>query len=522
LIVTEAQAPTLQQQLSASGYETQTTAPGTAAATIGEFEPDVAIFVIAAAAGEGEHEGVALARRLRAEAATHALPIVFIWERDERSLRGAASNVGADDYFSLEASPAELLARLDSLFWRIETDRRRAPVVGEQRMEIDNFMFLLDSVREDVRAGTSGTMALVYAAVAGEGGQRLDKPARDRTLAEAHGYLKLNLRRIDSVAFYGPTTLLVYLPRMDSQAAAAALSRLHAEFLQERPGSDIAIGLASFPEHGSDVESLIESAEEAVKAAQDGSSAHRVVVYRATAAAPAETLAPAPAETLATAAALPATPAPAALDISPAAVMREPSPQRSETPAGAPAYISDVRAEAQPERARAERQPEKAAAAAPASHGGVSANGPEAARAASEAAAHERERRASGAIMPRRLLLTISDAARMAQLNSLIRSAGYEARAAFDGQQALDLLRIERPDLLVLDYDLHGINGVETIRRLRKQSGGRLSLPIVLLVPSSNESVRREALELGARSVVTTPYDPVELLASVRIAGSVE
>ena len=57
--------------------------------------------------------------------------------------------------------------------------------------------------------------------------------------------------------------------------------------------------------------------------------------------------------------------------------------------------------------------------------------------------------------MPRRLLLTVSDAARMAQLNSLIRSAGYEARAAFDGQQALDLLRIERPDLLLLDYELH-------------------------------------------------------------------
>ena len=124
--------------------------------------------------------------------------------------------------------------------------------------------------------------------------------------------------------------------------------------------------------------------------------------------------------------------------------------------------------------------------------------------------------------MPRRLLLTISDAARMTQLNSLIRSAGYEARAAFNGQQALDLLRIERQDLLLLDYDLQGIDGVETIRRLRKQSGGRLSLPVIMLISADNEGARREALELGARLVLQTPYDPAELLASLRLAGSVE
>ena len=142
--------------------------------------------------------------------------------------------------------------------------------------------------------------------------------------------------------------------------------------------------------------------------------------------------------------------------------------------------------------------------------------------AAEEAAAGERERRASGAIMPRRLLLTISDSARMAQVNSLIRSAGYEARAAFDGPQALHLLRIERPDLLLLDYDLQGIDGVETMRRLRKQSGGRLTLPVVMLISSNNEQARREALELGAHSVLVTPYDPADLLKSVRVAGSVE
>jgi DNA-binding response OmpR family regulator len=124
--------------------------------------------------------------------------------------------------------------------------------------------------------------------------------------------------------------------------------------------------------------------------------------------------------------------------------------------------------------------------------------------------------------MPRRLLLTISDAARMTQINSLIRSAGYEARAAFDGQQALHLLRIERPDLLLLDFDLQGIDGLETVRRLRKQSGGRLTLPVVMLLSSGDETARREALELGVQSVLVAPYDPSELLANLRALGSAE
>jgi CheY-like chemotaxis protein len=146
----------------------------------------------------------------------------------------------------------------------------------------------------------------------------------------------------------------------------------------------------------------------------------------------------------------------------------------------------------------------------------------ETADAATEAAAREMERRASGTIMPRRLLLTVSDGARMTQLNALIRSAGYEARAAFSGQQALALLRIESQDLLLVDYELDGIDGLETIRRLRKQSGGRLTLPVIMLLSSNNESARREALDLGARSVHQIPYDPAELLASLRLAGSVE
>ncbi len=56
----------------------------------------------------------------------------------------------------------------------------------------------------------------------------------------------------------------------------------------------------------------------------------------------------------------------------------------------------------------------------------------------------------------------------------------------------------------------------------RQQGGGLLALPVLLLLLSNNESVSSEALKLGARSVVTTPYDPADLLHNVRVAGSVE
>lgn len=525
LIVTSESRAAL-QTLNASGYEIRTVTIESAARALGEFAPEVVIIELGE--GEGsEGESIALARRLRGESATYALPLVFAWRVDERAIRNAALSIGVDDYFSLRTSSVEVVARLDALFWRVEAGRRAVASMGDQRLEIDNFMLLLDSMREDLRAGASGTLALIYA-TAREGGEALDKTARDKTLAQAQGFLKLNLRRADAVAFYGPTMLLVYMPRITGRAAIGALKRLHEEFLLEFPDNDLAVGLASFPESADEVESLIEKAEAAARLARTSSDANRVIASQAQPETSSSVVAP---ELIATpdmrannSAPLsqPATPQRTFVESERATPLSAES--RTENPFNEPARkaassnvanIADVQSVAPQfsgdEAARSQRDDE---AARPVTDD-------EAARAAS-AAAHERERRASGAIMPRRLLLTVSHAARMAQLNSLIRAAGYEARAAFDAPQALQLLQIERPDLLLLDFDLHSFNALEMLRRLRKQGGGRISLPVVLLLPGENAAARDEALELGVRAVVRVPYDPAELLESLRVAGSVE
>jgi CheY-like chemotaxis protein len=302
-------------------------------------------------------------------------------------------------------------------------------------------MFLLDAVSADARRGAEGAVALVEAGGA------------EGALAEAHGFLKLNLRRVDSVAFYGPTILLAHLPRMDSHAAQEALARLREEFVEARPAADLYAGIASFPADGGEVEKLIEKAEAALGSARAENSPDRVLVYEKGGVK----TAPSPAST----------------------------PRRSVS--GEPSKAATTNALA---------------------------------GAASEGRAGGEWRAARGPSKSKRLLLVVSDAGRMAQINLLLRSAGYEVRAAFDAQHALSLLRIDRPDLLLVDYELQGMDGIEMLRRLGKQTGASPPTPAVVLLPAGAESLRGEALGAGAGGVVKLPYDPLELLDALRgVAG---
>lgn len=520
-------AELLESRLAEAGYTSCATAPAdfSESSHIEDFAPDVAVFEVVGAEGEA----VALARRLRAVPSTFALPIVFLFHRDERTLRNAALNIGVDDYIALEASAAEMCARLDALFWRAEVGRRAAPVVGEQRAEIDNFLLLLDAVRTDIESGTEGTLALVVANVTGESATRAE---RERLLAEAHGFLKLNLRRIDAVAFYGPTMLLVYLPRVASAQALSMLSRLREEFLAARREGDLAVGLASFPADGREVEELVDRAESAISAARVRGASSRVVAYGHEETAkrdePVKNVSPAEATK-------DAAPSSGATAFDAERGAPDLMTRKEDAPRGGEEGRTGETEARREETSLYSRRPSPVeqvvvresksfdahALHAPAS-AGLHADGGAFARASADAAARELERRVRGEVMPRRLLLTVSDPARMAQVNLLIRAAGYEVRAAFDGQQALSLLRIERPDLLLLDQELHGFDGVETLRRLRKQSGGRLKLPVVLLLPAGKGELRREALAEGARGIVELPYDPAKLLDVVRTAGTAD
>ncbi|MDR7485438.1 MAG: response regulator transcription factor [Armatimonadota bacterium] len=89
---------------------------------------------------------------------------------------------------------------------------------------------------------------------------------------------------------------------------------------------------------------------------------------------------------------------------------------------------------------------------------------------------------------------------------------GYDVLAARDGEAALEKVRSDRPDLVILDIMLPGLDGLEVCRRLRRES----SVPIIMLTAKGGELERVVGLEVGADDYVTKPFSPRELVARVR------
>jgi two-component system alkaline phosphatase synthesis response regulator PhoP len=89
---------------------------------------------------------------------------------------------------------------------------------------------------------------------------------------------------------------------------------------------------------------------------------------------------------------------------------------------------------------------------------------------------------------------------------------GYRVSTAGSGDEALAQIRSIRPDLIVLDLGLPGLDGLDVTRTVRRTSG----VPIIILTARSDETDRVVGLELGADDYLVKPFSPRELLARVR------
>ncbi|WP_412741777.1 response regulator transcription factor [Krasilnikovia sp. MM14-A1004] len=103
---------------------------------------------------------------------------------------------------------------------------------------------------------------------------------------------------------------------------------------------------------------------------------------------------------------------------------------------------------------------------------------------------------------------TVSDVVRR-----YLEQAGCEVRLAADGADGLAAIAAERPDLVVLDLMMPGIDGLEVCRRVRRQLPG---LPVVMLTALGEEADRILGLEVGADDYVTKPFSPRELVLRIR------
>ena len=95
-----------------------------------------------------------------------------------------------------------------------------------------------------------------------------------------------------------------------------------------------------------------------------------------------------------------------------------------------------------------------------------------------------------------------------------LQRAGYVTRVAGDGPQALQLASDDRPDLVVLDLMLPGMDGLEVMRRLREASTAR-RVAVILLTAKGEAIDRVVGLRLGADDYVVKPFSPAELVARV-------
>ena len=97
----------------------------------------------------------------------------------------------------------------------------------------------------------------------------------------------------------------------------------------------------------------------------------------------------------------------------------------------------------------------------------------------------------------------------------VLRPQGYQVDVALGGAQALEQARAHRPDLVVLDLMMPGIDGLEVCRRIRATPEWR-ALPVLMLTARGEDVDKIVGLELGADDYLAKPFNPRELLARLR------
>jgi len=114
--------------------------------------------------------------------------------------------------------------------------------------------------------------------------------------------------------------------------------------------------------------------------------------------------------------------------------------------------------------------------------------------------------------MAQRILVVDDEPEIVKLLRAYLEQAGYNVFTARDGQEALLVTRHEKPDLIILDLTMPGMDGLEYTRRLRRDK----DTPIIMLTARVEETDRIIGLELGADDYVTKPFSPREIVARVR------
>ncbi|HET7874873.1 MAG TPA: SpoIIE family protein phosphatase [Methylomirabilota bacterium] len=115
-----------------------------------------------------------------------------------------------------------------------------------------------------------------------------------------------------------------------------------------------------------------------------------------------------------------------------------------------------------------------------------------------------------------RILVVDDDADISTIISVTLRRAGYEVVTAADGMEAIEAIRRQPPDLVLLDVMMPRVDGFETLRRIREH-GPSAQVPVIMLTAKAQLADKMKGFERGADDYVAKPFEPVEVLARVQI-----
>ena len=116
-----------------------------------------------------------------------------------------------------------------------------------------------------------------------------------------------------------------------------------------------------------------------------------------------------------------------------------------------------------------------------------------------------------------RLLVIEDEPSQVELLRYNLKKQGFEVRVAMDGEEGVEAAREDPPDLILLDWMLPNLSGIEVCRQLRRNKATR-EVPIIMLTARSEEHDKVRGLDVGADDYVTKPYSVKELIARVHAA----
>jgi two-component system KDP operon response regulator KdpE len=110
-------------------------------------------------------------------------------------------------------------------------------------------------------------------------------------------------------------------------------------------------------------------------------------------------------------------------------------------------------------------------------------------------------------------ILVVDDEKRMVRFIQLnLEQDGFQVITAFNGSEALEQVRTQLPDLILLDIMMPDINGFEVLKKIREVN----TVPVIMLTAKGEEDDRIQGLELGADDYITKPFSPRELVSRIR------